>query len=326
MTKRLAAAVGVGICLFWCEASNLAQEKQASFTQGQTVADETLRELNLPGIGALAPQPSGYLIAEGDSWFDYPGLDVLSALSGGKLANGVRYRVYSSASAGDTVESMAYDRNQREGFANEFVKVLDAGKKQEVRAILLSGGGNDIAGREFHVLLNHASSVTGAMSPLDVPVADAFIDRIGRNLESLIGTAAQFSDKILGRKDIPILIHGYGSAVPDGRPFLFGWPFPGPWLQPGFSAKGYIHEDGLNDLAMNTKVIANLIDRFNDRIARIPANLTAVADVRYIDLRPVLNSTVAGDAYKKDWANELHPREVGFVRVAEAFYQKILKK
>ena len=56
------------------------------------------------------------LIAEGDSWFDYPGLDVLSALSGGKLASGLRYKVYSAPSAGDTVESMACGRNQREGF------------------------------------------------------------------------------------------------------------------------------------------------------------------------------------------------------------------
>ena len=100
---------------------------------------------------------------------------------------------------------------------------------------------------------------------------------------------------------------------------------PGPWLQPGFAAKGYIHQDGLNDLENNTRVLASLIERFNDRISKVPANLAGVADVRYVDVRPVLNNTVAGDVYKKDWANELHPRDAGFTRVAGAFYQKIPK-
>jgi hypothetical protein len=34
---------------------------------------------------------------------------------------------------------------------------------------------------------------------------------------------------------LPILVHGYDYAVPDGRGFLGGfWFLPGPWLRPGF--------------------------------------------------------------------------------------------
>lgn len=298
---------------------------QAAFTQGRTVADETLNDLNKQGVGALAAKPFGHLVAEGDSWFSYPGLDVLGALGGGKIQGGVRYRVYSAASAGETVESMAYDGGQLEGFAAEFRKVLDAGAKDEVKAILLSGGGNDIAGREFHILLNHANSVTGTLSPLDVPLAEAFIDRIGRDLESLIGTAHRFSEAILGRKDIPILIHGYAPPVPDGRPFLIGWPLPGPWLQPGFSAKGYVR-DQPDDLERNTRVTADLIKRFNARLAKMPKELAGVADVRYVDVTQALNNTVPGEVYKKDWSNELHPRDAAFIRVAEAFHKNIVNK
>ena len=69
--------------------------------------------------------------------------------------------------------------------------------------------------------------------------------------------ASRFAEKILGRKDIPILIHGYAHPVPDGRPFLTGWPLPGPWLQPGFSAKGYVHDDPA-DLGRNTQVMERL--------------------------------------------------------------------
>ena len=325
--KRITAAIAVSL-LLWGNAANPAaqQETQASFVQGKANADETINALNLQGAGALAVQPTGYIIAEGDSWFDYPGLDVLGAMSAGKLSGGARYMVYSAASAGDTVESMAYDPNQRQGFAREFVKVVTAGKKQEVKAILLSGGGNDIAGLEFRMLLNHANSATGALSPLDGAVADALIERVGRSLESLIGTAIEYADKILGRRDIPILLHGYGRAVPDGRPFLFGWPFPGPWLQPGFAAKGYLHDGGTDDLIRNTQVIGMLIDRFNDRVSRISTNIGSVADVRYVDVRSVLHNVVPGDVYRQDWANELHPRDAAFIRVAEAFHQRILRK
>jgi hypothetical protein len=300
-----------------------AQQPPPAFTQGRTNADEVIRDLSDQGIGALADTPSGYLIAEGDSWFSYPGLDVLGALAGGRLPGGIRYAVYSSATAGDTAESMAYDGEQLRGFQEEFRKVRRAGKQGDVKAILLSGGGNDIAGREFHMLLNHARSARGATAPLDATIADAFIERIANALTSLIASAQRFAESRLDRSDIPILIHGYAAPVPDGRPFLIGWPLPGPWLQPGFAAKGYLR-DQPDDLARNTTVMADLIRRFNDRIARIPAEVRGSAIVRYVDARPAAINTVAGEAYKRDWANELHPRDVAFTRVAEAFHQKIV--
>ena len=47
------------------------------------------------------------LVAEGDSWFDYPGADVLD-----DLEDGYGYEVVSVANAGDTLESMAYSNAQ----------------------------------------------------------------------------------------------------------------------------------------------------------------------------------------------------------------------
>lgn len=303
-----------------------AQEAQAPAIQGRVVANRVVDSLSAQGVGALAGETVDAIIAEGDSWFSYPGVDVLGALGGGRLSGGVRYAVYSAASAGDTVESMAYDGDQLEDFAAEFFKARDSMRSKTVRsvkAILLSGGGNDIAGPEFHILLNHADSATGAISPLDIPVAQAFIERIARSLESLIGTAQGFSDIILGPNNkIPILIHGYAPPVPDGRPFLIGWPLPGPWLQPGFSAKGYLRDT--NSLNRNTDVMAALIGMFNKRLSQVPANVKAtVPDVRYVDVTKLLTNAVPDDAYKSDWSNELHPRDAAFVRVAEALHQRM---
>src|SRR6185436_4286109 len=88
---------------------------------------------------------------EGDSWFDYPFHDVLS-----DLEDRYGYDVESVAHKGDTVEDMAFSGGQLDTFARRVEKVLRSGAKP--RAILLSGGGNDVAGDEFAILLNHATS------------------------------------------------------------------------------------------------------------------------------------------------------------------------
>ena len=302
-----------------------AQVPQDAFTGGQRLADETIRSLQAPeGVDVLENKPPlGAIIAEGDSWFAYPGLDVLGALEGQTLENRVYYRVYSAASAGDTVESMAYNSDQLKGFAREFRKVVDAGRQKEVRAILLSGGGNDIAGTEFHVLLNHARA--GAGSILDTALADAFVDRIGRSVESLIGTAARFTTEILGMPSVPVVIHGYAPPVPDGRPYGIGGPLPGPWLQPGFSTKAYPTRE-LADLEAHTKVLADLISRFNKRLSEIPMKFKGRVDVRYVDVTILLSNVVSGNVYRDDWSNELHPTDAGFKRVADAIHRAIQSK
>lgn len=93
----------------------------------------------------------GVLIAEGDSWFDYPMQDVLRLLEDDYL-----FDVQSVAHMGDCVEDMAHSKGQFEEFARRLEKLLSEGKVP--RAILLSGGGNDIAGDEFAILLNHTAS------------------------------------------------------------------------------------------------------------------------------------------------------------------------
>src|SRR5829696_2901536 len=93
----------------------------------------------------------GVLLAEGDSWFDYPMQDVLELLEDDHL-----YDVESVAHMGDCVEDMAHSEGQFGELSRRLEKLIGEGKIP--RAILLSGGGNDIAGDEFAILLNHAAS------------------------------------------------------------------------------------------------------------------------------------------------------------------------
>src|SRR5262245_59602434 len=109
---------------------------------------------------------AGVLVAEGDSWFDYPMQDVLRLLEDDYL-----FDVESVAHKGDCVEDMAHSAGQFEEFARRLEKLLRDGKVP--RAILLSGGGNDFAGDEFAILLNHAAS---PLPPLNEDVMRGVID------------------------------------------------------------------------------------------------------------------------------------------------------
>jgi hypothetical protein len=172
----------------------------------------------------------GVLIAEGDSWFDYPMQDVLRLLEDDYL-----YDVESVAHKGDCVEDMAHAEGQFEEFARRLEKLLRDSKVP--KAILLSGGGNDIAGDEFALLLNHAAST---LPPLNEDIVRGVIDvRLKEAYASIISGLTTITKSFLGNT-IPIVTHGYDYPVPDGRGFLGGWwRLPGPWLQPGFRRKGH---------------------------------------------------------------------------------------
>jgi hypothetical protein len=133
---------------------------------------------------------------------------------------------------------------------------------------------------------------------IDVRLRDAYV--------FLISGITEIAVRLLNRS-IPIIVHGYDCPVPDGRGFLGGFSLlPGPWLEPGFHRKGH------GSLNANTTVMGKLIDRFNAMLRQL-AGAAGFEHVRYVDLRGTLSHAAA---YKRDWANELHPTERGFRAVA----------
>lgn len=234
----------------------------------------------------------GWIVAEGDSWFDYPGSDILDCL------DQLGYSIQSVARAGDRAEMMAFGKGQLDKLAAAIDKVIVQGK---LKAILLSGGGNDIAGAEFGFLINHAGSpreglnesvITGV---IDERVQDAYVH--------IIRKVTELCQKMLN-EPVPIIMHGYGYPVPDGDGVLGGWgPLPGPWLRPGFIEKGF------NNLEANKATMKKLMDRFNVMLQRVEGMF---GHVKYVDLRKLLPSE------KKLWANELHPKPPGFKLAADA--------
>ena len=278
------------------------RRRAAAVRQAAPVADARAvspRLIRAAGMGPGGVARTGVLVAEGDSWFDYPWHDVLRMLE-----DHHGYDVESVAHKGDSVESMAYG-----GQLEEFTRLIEKLLRQRVlpRAILLSGGGNDVAGNEFGVLINHLRSAHAGLNEqvvrgvIDERVFDAYV--------TILSGVTMVCRQRAGRP-IPIIIHGYGHPVPDGRGVLGGWGLlPGPWLQPGFRDKGFSALDDCVEMA------ADLIDRFNVMLRRVAA-LTEFSHVRYVDVRDLLSN---GADYKTWWANELHPTKRGFEAVADRF-------
>ncbi len=257
---------------------------------------------------ALVSRTAGVLVAEGDSWFDYPLHDVLKALD-----DEHGYSVESVSHAGDAIEQMAYENGQLDDFTRRIEKVLAAGAAP--KAILLSGGGNDLAGTEFGMLLNHSQS---AARGLNESVVKGVIDERIRSAYVTILNAITAVCKSQAGHAVPILLHGYDYPVPDGRGFLGGWGLlPGPWMEPGFRQKGF------DQLSERIAIAKALIDRLNAMIKGVAA-LAPFAHVRYVDLRKTLSNDTTNNQYKDSWANEMHPTPDGFVKVADRF-AKVLR-
>jgi lysophospholipase L1-like esterase len=253
------------------------------------------------------PDSAGVLIAEGDSWFDYPLNDVIELLEDHHA-----YDVESVAHMGDTVEEMAYSAGQLEELTRRLEKLLR--RNVIPKAILLSGGGNDVAGTEFQILLNHASSpITG----LNQRVVSGIIDeRVRFAYVTIISAITRICEERTRRR-IPILVHGYDYPVPDGRGFWGGWSLlPGPWLEPGFRAKGY------DSLAERKHWARELIRLFNDMLGSLPA-VPEYSHVKYVNLLGTLSGDDAN--YKDWWENELHPTKKGFIAVTDKIADELTR-
>jgi hypothetical protein len=272
-------------------AARLAAVVRAKAAAGEPVAA-------LAQAGLATASPLGVLVAEGDSWFDYFGHDVLDV-----LYDEYGYDVESVAHYGHRIEDMAYADQQLEKLVRALERVVQQNRR--VKAILLSGGGNDIAGRdEFAMLLNHSASPAPGLN--EAVVTGVIDERLRHSYVHILSAVTRASVELTGAP-IPILVHGYDYAVPDGRGVLGGyWLLPGPWLRPGLACKGYA------SLAEGKRHVRALIDRFNEMLARV-ASLPEFRHVRHVDLRRALPA----QDHERWWANELHPKPRGFERIVE---------
>lgn len=188
------------------------------------------------------------LLAEGDSWFEYPdpfGIhdDIVDSLSD-------VYAIYCVSAAGDTLEHMVAGADDLEA---RIAAVNPHG-------FLFSAGGNDIAGPELQTYLHEFEPGRDESNTL-TPAFDAFIARVEQTYDRLFA-------RLAGRfPTLHIFCHGYDWALPQPQ---------GDWLGPQFAAR-HIPE------ALWAPIIRLMIDAFNAALARIAGRAGDL--VHYVDCR-----------------------------------------
>lgn len=185
------------------------------------------------------------IVAEGDSWFQYPFLldDVIDHLSDGAA-------ILCLSGAMHLVREMLDQ--------GELVPAVEA---QQPDLILLSGGGNDLLGegRLARVLPDYRPGEPAQWYLREGGFAAALDDVMAAWAEQLRRVRAV-------APDTPILAHSYAHAIPAG----------GRWLGRPMAMLG------IADPALQRAIVAAMIDAFHERLSALVASVgkAAVADCR----------------------------------------------
>jgi hypothetical protein len=262
---------------------------------------------------ARAPDRKFRLLADGDSWFDYPlGKDVLDYLN-----NFFKHPVTKLAKAGSTLNELVYGpdelfKSDPSQGKTRLTMVVEKLREQpdNFDAFLFSGGGNDIAGPEFFSFINHAASAlpNPNQSVLDGVVNGTFRKAYEDMIEVLLAETGRLGI------ELPIFLHGYDFPWPDGRGAV-ALGIAGPWFENSFRKKGFpIMGPDDPDLERRRQIVAEFIKTLNALLDSL--QMKYVGKVFKIDLLGTLPN-------RADWANELHPTNAGFAAVAWKFNNRL---
>lgn len=255
---------------------------------------------------ALPRNTKPIIVAEGDSWFQFPILvdEVVDRLGG-------EYLISCCSAAGDTARNMVF--GALGPGKTEYLAELRA-LKGRVKGFLFSAAGNDIIGEDevaqdgTPVLKKILKSAPGSDNPGD------FINM--GELSKRLAFIAQAYRKVIddiriepGLERLPIFIHGYDV------------PFPHPWKDQDKRNPRHAKKDqwlgsafaahGISDPDLRRKILAGLINALYDTL-EVVAGDSAVSHVHVVDCRGAMPDVDL-------WIDEIHGTNDGFRRVAERF-------
>jgi lysophospholipase L1-like esterase len=186
----------------------------------------------------------------------------------------------------------------------------------EIDILIVSMGGNDIAGKELAEYLKkpdepqRMGSFRGTSLP---PVVEKHVrlatfsnamDVLQEDFQRIVDIRNKF------RRQCHIVLHSYGYVIPNGkRAERLGGIFKkGPWLKPHLDAAG------VGTLADRTTLMRWLVDEFHARLQRLAERNQRV---HLVDSRDALNPT--------QWDDEIHPTKSGFKTIANDHWEPKLR-
>lgn len=253
-----------------------------------------------PGKAAAAPK-SGFtplqILAEGDSWFDYPPFFVKGGLVN-RLEKRLGVPILNLAKAGDEVRFML-GVEQYQLLRRHLKQGCPAGGPWD--AVLFSGGGNDIVGLPMSLWIKDWANGSTPASRLIAKRFDAALELVRAGYEELIAMRDQLSKGTL------LVFHAYDFAIPNGKG-ICGF---GPWLKPALDLRNF------PDLATGSELVKTMLLRF---AAMLTSMQQQHADVCFINAQGTLPPALSA------WHNELHPSSEGFDLHAGRFYSELKQR
>ncbi|BCT90996.1 hypothetical protein LYSHEL_00200 [Lysobacter helvus] len=259
-------------------------------TTKATKARRTLAK-NAGGSASFKPLQ---VLAEGDSWFDYP----IPLFGGGiipRLQKRLGVPILNMADAGDEVRFML-GVAQRKRMVQMLLNGCPAGGPWDV--LLFSGGGNDIVDNPMALWVRNFTAGGSAASQLHQPRFDTALALVRAGYEDLIELRDGLSPTT------HLVFHGYDFAIPDGR----GVCNYGPWLKPTFDLRGFPSQ------AAGQAVVKVMLQQFQAMLTQLAGAHPKVTCV-------ATQGTLAPQA--SSWHNELHPAKTGFETFATKFQQHL---
>ena len=244
-------------------------------------------------MGATVANSPLVLLAQGDSWFDYPltgngfpfvDTDVVAQLR--RIGDSPPIILNLAHHGEAATDEMSLTKQERMITALRDRSNWFDGKPD---AILFSAGGNDIAGDQFCIFLDFNDGHAAGLNENRFAKALGMVEACYLDLFALRDRVAP---------GVPIFGHCYDFPIPNGaHPACAG-----PWLKPSL--------DFCNWTVAQGKAIAHdALAAFRDllkKLANVPGNNFHLVDTQ-------------GTLKPADWANELHPYPAGFKKIAQKF-------
>lgn len=247
--------------------------------------------------GAIAAGAAPIVLMLGDSWFWYPADNLAIEVQAGFPNNDFVVIGKNGAEAADWTTKLRKDV--------DFAFKIYGGS---VQALMLSGGGNDIAGTAdfLRILADDCSKAKTVDECYRLGQPDTLVTSIIGAYRSVIVTFRAHNPTAT------VFCHNYDHAWPTGKG-VFG---PADWLKVPM------------DKAKVPKALRR--DVFKDLVARLRAAQLALAKEK--SLGPIVAIASAGTMPEDDgtkdqwWANELHPTPQGFKLLAKKAFIPAVKK
>lgn len=220
------------------------------------------------------------VVAEGDSWFQYPLIlkDTIDQLND---LEHFEYAIYGLSEAGDLLSNIMRE--------DEITEALDTVNPD---VFLISGGGNDMVGDGRMAKMVHKYAANRKVENYPNDKFDQFLSELEDLYRGL------FSRLLASRPHLKIICHGYDKAIPDN----------GKWLGKPLAKKG------IKDQGLQRDIVAVMISRFNQRLKEITTDYAG--SVYHVDCQDLIGQA-------SDWHDELHPKNEGYLKVAQKFDQVI---